>query len=128
MSKRKKSVLVIDDDKSVLRTFRRILEKGGYDVEVAETGKEAMQKASEKGFDVALIDLRLPDMDGTELLVKAKESLHDAVKIMITGGPSADTGTKALDESVDVYLLKPVKPGDLLSLIADKIRTKKTAA
>jgi len=124
LSKRKKSVLVIDDDKSVLRTFRRILEKGGYDVEVAETGKEAMQKASARGFDVALIDLRLPDMDGTELLLKAKESLGDAVKIMITGAPSVDTGTKALDEGVDVYIVKPVKPEELLSLIAEKLKPK----
>jgi len=85
MEKSKKSILVIDDDKSILRTFTRILQKAGYNVDVAETGKEAIEKAEKTKYDLSLVDVRLPDMDGTDLLIKLKESMRGTVKIVITG-------------------------------------------
>ena len=118
----KKRILVIDDDKSILRTFTRILQKNGYDIEVAETGKEAIEKSKKKQYDLALIDIRLPDMDGTDLLVKLQKTMEDAVKIMITGFPSLETGVKALDEGADAYLVKPVKPEELIALIDEKLK------
>jgi DNA-binding response OmpR family regulator len=124
MSKSKKTVLVIDDDKSILRTFTRILQKSGYDVEVAETGKEAIEKAENRQFDLALVDIRLPDMDGTELLAILKKQLSKTVKVMITGFPSLETGVKALDEGADAYLVKPVKPQELLVLLEEKLKGK----
>ena len=127
MSKAQKRILVIDDDKSILRTFTRILQKNGYDIEVAETGKEAMEKAKKQSFNLALIDIRLPDIDGTELLIKLQQTLPDAVKIMITGFPSLETGIKALDEGADAYLVKPVKPEELIALIEEKFRLKEKA-
>jgi len=113
---------VIDDDKSILRTFTRILQKNGYDIEVAETGKEAIEKSKKKQYDLALIDIRLPDMDGTDLLIKLQKTMEDAVKIMITGFPSLETGVKALDEGADAYLVKPVKPEELIALIDEKLK------
>jgi len=113
---------VVDDDKSILRTFTRILQKNGYEIEVAETGKEAIEKSKKKRYNLALIDIRLPDMDGTDLLVKLQKTMQDAVKIMITGFPSLETGVKALDEGADAYLVKPVKPEELLALIDEKLK------
>ncbi len=124
MENSKKQILVIDDDKSILRTFSRILQKKGYEIDVAETGKEALEKSKKKTYDLALIDIRLPDMDGTELLVKLKNPMKGAIKIMITGFPSLETGVKALDEGADAYLVKPVKPEELLALIEEKFRNK----
>jgi DNA-binding response OmpR family regulator len=118
----KKNILVIDDDKSILRTFTRILQKKGYSIDVAETGKEALEKAEKKNYDLALIDIRLPDMEGTDLLVKMQRSMRDSIKIMITGFPSLETGVKALDEGADAYLVKPVKPEELLALIEEKFK------
>jgi DNA-binding response OmpR family regulator len=120
----KKTILVVDDDKSILRTFTRILQKSGYDIDVAETGKEAMEKAESRHFDLALFDIRLPDMDGTDLLAKLKEPLQHTVKIMITGFPSLETGVKALDEGADAYLVKPVKPQELLMLLEEKLKNR----
>jgi DNA-binding response OmpR family regulator len=128
MADSKKKILVVDDDKSILRTFTRILEKSGYYIEVAETGKEAMEKAENRHFDLALVDIRLPDMDGTELLAKLKKQLQETVKIMITGFPSLETGVKALDEGADAYLVKPVKPQELLALLDEKIKSKSEQA
>jgi DNA-binding response OmpR family regulator len=124
LDKAKKQILVIDDDKSILRTFTRILQKNGYVIDVAETGKEALDKSKKQHYDLALIDIRLPDIEGTELLIKLQQTMHDAVKIMITGFPSLETGIKALDEGADAYLVKPVKPEELIALIEDKLKLK----
>ncbi len=120
----KKTILVVDDDKSILRTFTRILQKNGYEIESAETGREAIEKAQAKHYDLALVDIRLPDMDGTDLLVKVKIPLQDTIKIMITGFPSLENGVKALDEGADAYLVKPVRPEELLMLIEEKLADK----
>ena len=120
-----KTILVVDDDKSILRTFTRILQKNGYEIDSAETGKEAIEKAYTKHFDLALVDIRLPDMDGTDLLTKIKKPLQHTIKIMITGFPSLESGVKALDEGADAYLVKPVKPEELLMLIEEKLKNKK---
>jgi DNA-binding response OmpR family regulator len=124
LSTSKKRIIVIDDDKSILRTFTRILQKNGYEIDVAETGKEAIEKSKKNRYDLALIDIRLPDMDGTDLLVKMKQTMQGAIKIMITGFPSLETGVKALDEGADAYLVKPVKPEELLALIEEKFKAK----
>jgi DNA-binding response OmpR family regulator len=124
----KKNILVIDDDKSILRTFTRILQKSGYEIDVAETGKEALEKSKKKTYDLALIDIRLPDMDGTDLLVKIKPNMKNAIKIMITGFPSLETGVKALDEGADAYLVKPVKPEELIALIEEKFKAQEGKA
>ncbi len=121
----KQKILVIDDDKSVLRTFTLILKKDNYDVDIAETGKEALEKAGTVEYDAALIDVRLPDMDGTDLLPRLQKTLPEAVKIIITGFPSLETGMRSLDSGADAYLVKPVRPEDLLVLIKEKIKRKK---
>ena len=120
----KKLILVVDDDKSILRTFSRILQKSGYEIDTAETGKEAMEKTENRHYDLALVDIRLPDMDGTDLLAKLKKQLQNTVKIMITGFPSLETGVKALDEGADAYLVKPVKPQELLVLLEEKLKNR----
>lgn len=128
MKETKKKILVVDDDKSILRIFTRILQKSGYEIDTAETGKEAIEKAETGHYDLALVDVRLPDMDGTDLLPRMQKTMHNAVKIMITGFPSLENGVKALDEGADAYLVKPVKPEELLMLIEEKLKSKKSKA
>ena len=123
MGKLKKTILVIDDDKSILRTLTRILQKAGYEIDTAETGKEATEKTEKLHYNIALVDVRLPDMDGTDLLINMKDSLKDTLKIVITGFPSLDVGVKALDGGADAYLVKPVKPEELLALIEEKLKS-----
>jgi DNA-binding response OmpR family regulator len=111
----------VDDDASILRSFAKILQKCGYEIETAATGKEAMGKAKSRHFDLLLLDLRLPDMQGTDVLVKSRKQLQKTVKIIITGFPSLESGVKALEEGVDGYLVKPVQAQELLTLINDKL-------
>jgi DNA-binding NtrC family response regulator len=119
-----RTILLVDDDKSILRTFTRILQKNGYKIDTAETGKEAIEKAENKHYVLALIDVRLPDVDGIKLLAKMKKQLQNTIKIMITGFPSIESGMRALDEGAEAYLVKPVRPEDLLMLIKEKLKNK----
>ncbi len=116
-----KNILVVDDDKSILRSFARILQRCGYEVDTAETGREALARTKNRHYDVLLLDVRLPDMKGTDLLFKAKMELRHTAKIIITGYPSVESGVAALDGGADSYLIKPVKPGELLDIVGDKL-------
>jgi DNA-binding response OmpR family regulator len=117
-------VLLIDDDKAILRSIGLVLERNGFNVDKAETGKEALEKLKSSSYDVLLVDLKLPDMEGTDLL--SAVNLPDAVKIMFTGFPSLVSGMQAMDRGVDAYLHKPVKPEELVMVIKSKLaqRTK----
>ena len=110
-------ILIIDDDQNITRTFARILEKNGYKTDTAQTGLEAIQKTASKSFDVALVDICLPDMNGIDLLCKLGKRGEKMIKIVITGFPEMANG----NARPDAYLLKPVKPQELLSLINQKL-------
>jgi CheY-like chemotaxis protein len=116
----KPSILIIDDDLSILRVFSRIFQKNGYSVTVATKGAEAIEKLSGNRFDVALIDFCLPDMEGTELFPVINHSSPDTVKIMLTGKAFGQGGIKGLD----ALLGKPIQPDKLLSLIDSKLKNK----
>ena len=124
------SVLIVDDDASVRKTLSSILCLEGYLVETMDNGKQAL-KAVEKGrFDVALIDIQLPDIKGVDLLSKLKQKQPRMVRIIITGFPSMDNAIKAVNEGADGYILKPFDSEQLLETIrkhldeknAEKIR------
>jgi DNA-binding response OmpR family regulator len=117
--KEKKRILVVDDDVNILRVFRSILEKEGYIVETAETGKVAFKKIKNENFDVWLVDVKLPDMDGTDLLRKKANS--KAIKIIVTGFSSEEVGKKAADYGADDFLVKPVKPEELLATVRERL-------
>jgi len=121
MKKRKNNILVIDDDKSILQIFTRILQKQGYNTDTAETGQEALDKLQNQGYDLALTDVKLPDMSGIDLLAKMHTARPDMVIIAITGFPSLEDATKALDRGAAAYLVKPVKAQELIGLVAEKL-------
>jgi DNA-binding NtrC family response regulator len=117
----KKRILVIDDDKSILRVFTRILQRQGYSTETAETGREALERIGSQSYDLALIDVKLPDEDGIDLLGKIKASKPNMVNIIITGFASMDNAVRALNVGADAYLVKPVNPEELIRIVKDKL-------
>ncbi len=114
----KPSILIIDDDSSILCMFTRIFQRKGYLVDVASKGSEAIQKMQSKCFDVALIDFRLPDMEGSELFPIIQRASPKTVKIMLTGN------IHLLKDHIgaDALLGKPVNPQKLLSVIDSKLK------
>jgi DNA-binding response OmpR family regulator len=119
----KKRVLLVDDDKAILRSIGLVLEKNGFSTDKAETGKEALSKLKTETYDVLLVDLKLPDMEGTDILSQIQ--MPGAVKIMFTGFPSLVSGMQAMDKGVDAYLPKPVKPEELVGVIKAKLAQRK---
>ena len=110
-------ILVVDDDADVRKTLSSILSEEGYIVATVENGKQALKATEKELFDLALIDVELPGMKGTELLHKLKENQPRIVKIIVTGYPSFDNAMKAVNEGADGYVLKPFEPGKLLKIV-----------
>ena len=119
------NVLVIDDDKETRNLFSTVLTDAGYLVEAVENGKQAIKLCKKGPFDIALIDIELPDIKGTELLKTLRQIQPKMVKIIITGHPSIENAVKSVNEKAEGYLLKPVNIAEMLEMIK-KILTEKT--
>jgi DNA-binding NtrC family response regulator len=117
----KKRILVVDDDDAILSSVATILQLKGYNVDTAETGRQAIEKSQSQFFNLALLDIKLPDMEGTSLLVKMHQTTPRMMKIMLTGYPSLENAVAALNLGADAYLLKPVNPKDLLKVVEEKL-------
>lgn len=124
MPEAKRTILIIDDDQSILRVFTRVFERKGYSVVAVDTGKKALDQIRRSRFDAALIDVRLPDMDGTELLPEIQATSPKTVKIVFTGSATVEFGSAEAEKSMDAFLLKPVKPEVLLNILEEKLKTK----
>ncbi len=120
-------ILIIDDDLALHRVFSRILQKEGYIVETAETGNEALEKIQNNTFDVALIDVKLPDINGLDLLPILQKNAPSMVKIMITGYSYTEGRAGALRLGADEYFKKPIPPPELLKAIKQKLDDKNKA-
>jgi DNA-binding NtrC family response regulator len=114
-------ILVVDDDESIRNTMKAILNDEGYVVDVAATGRDAVQKTEESAYNVALIDIRLPDMEGVELLRLMKDAVPRTRKIMMTDYPSMENAVAALNKNADAYFIKPVDLDKLLYTMKEQI-------
>jgi CheY-like chemotaxis protein/predicted transcriptional regulator len=119
--KTRPSVLLIDDDETIRKSLSRTLTREAFDVDTAPDGKQALAKSQLKHYDLALVDIRLPDMEGTKLLKLLREKTPEIKEIIITGYPSIENAVKAIDEGADGYVMKPLNPSDLLSKIRQKM-------
>jgi len=120
-------ILVIDDDESVRKVLEAILEEKGYVVDTVENGKEAIEKAKTNFYNLALIDIRLPDIEGTKLLTAMKETTPKMVKIIVTGYPSLQNAIEAVNNGADGYILKPVNIDNVLDTIKTHLRKQEEA-
>jgi DNA-binding NtrC family response regulator len=106
-------VLVVDDEPEMRETCRKILTRQGHETWVAESGEAGLQRLRELPIDIAVIDLRLPDLDGLEVLRRAKKINPDIMAIMITAHGTVDTAIEAVREGAFDYLLKPFSMAEL---------------
>ena len=115
-------ILVVDDDENIRNTVKTILEDEGYIVDLAATGREAIKRTEETAYNVALLDIRLPDMEGVELLKLMKDAVPRTRKIMVTGYPSMQNAVAALNKNADVYMIKPVDIETLLKTVKEQLQ------
>ncbi len=112
--------MIVDDEMIVRESFLHWFEKLGHKVDTAASGFEALEKLEKIPFDVLFVDIKMPGMDGIELLEKIKEKYPDSNVVIITAYGSIETAVNAMKMGASDYLLKPFKPAQL-SLVMEKI-------
>ena len=115
-------ILVVDDDESVRKVLATILEEEGYVVDTAKNGREAIKKSKVQFYNLALIDIRLTDLDGTKLLTKIKDTLPKMRKIIITGYPSLQSAVEAVNRGANAYIIKPFDMDNVIETIRDQLK------
>jgi DNA-binding NtrC family response regulator len=115
-------ILVVDDDETIRKVLKAILKEKGYIVDTAESGKLAVEKTRVNFYNLALIDIRLRDMEGTELLTTMRETIPKMRKIIITGYPSLQNAVEAVNKGADAYVMKPFEMEKVFETIAEQLK------
>lgn len=118
--KQRVSVLVVDDELIVRESLYHWFKKEGYRAETAPSGEAALECLAKERFDILFVDMKMPGMDGLELVEKTQEHYPESSVVIITAYGSIDTAVTAMKKGASDYLLKPFKP-DQLSLVMEKI-------
>jgi DNA-binding NtrC family response regulator len=115
-------ILIIDDDENIRKVLETILTDEGYSVETAETAKKGIEKSEKVFFNLALIDVRLPDMEGIELLSKLRSTKPKMRKIIVTGYPTLQNAIAAVNKGADAYVMKPFDVEKILQTIKEQLK------
>ena len=122
------TILIVDDEANIRSSLGKILSQEGYQVITVASGEAALKQVSAHAFDLALIDLRLPDMGGIEILTALREQSPATVNIILTAHGSLDTAIKALRHGAHDYLLKPCDPTELLASVRQGLQQRQAGA
>lgn len=114
-------IIVVDDDEDVVKSLKTILESEGYLVDYAVTGKEAIRKTQKTTYNIALIDIKLPDMPGIDLLSLIRDDVPRTRKVIITGYPNLQNAILAINKHADGFLLKPIDIKKLLEIVEEQL-------
>ena len=98
------------------------MKQEGFDVDVVATGKEAIEKSKTEVYNVALIDIRLSDMEGTQLLTEMKETIPKMRKIIVTGYPDLQNAIASVQKGADYYITKPTKMDELVRVVREQLK------
>lgn len=114
-------ILVIDDQRSIRNTLKDILENEGHEVDTAEDGLDGIAKFNDNKYDLVLSDIKMPNMDGMEVLQKIKETDTDTAVIMISGHGNIDTAVDAIKKGAYDFIVKPPDLNRLLITIRNAV-------
>lgn len=120
------NILVVDDEEVVRLSYRRVLTEECH-VEVAKNGLEALQAMEEHPYDVVLLDVRMPGMDGMTVLRTIKQKWPESEVVIITGYPSVDSAKEAVRLGAHDYLAKPVAPDEIIRATSNAMTQKEWA-
>ncbi len=114
----KKKILVVDDEETVCRSIRKALMRDDYEIDMSLSGEEALKMEGAKDYDVIVVDLMMPGLDGMDLLKSLKAANPEVQVVMITGYPTMKNTLQALQMGAFDFLPKPFLPYDLRNLVA----------
>jgi DNA-binding NtrC family response regulator len=118
-------ILIVDDDIILGESMVSILESEGHRVDVANNGKAAKTRIQNQFYNLILLDIRLPDITGIELLSIINKHSPRTRKIVLTGFPDINTAIRAVNEKADAYLVKPFEAEKLIKVINDNLELQK---
>jgi DNA-binding NtrC family response regulator len=122
----KANLLIVDDENVVRDSLGKWFEEEGYSVDTANSGREALLKLPRQRWDLALLDIKMPGMDGLELHRKMREVDPEIIVIIMTGYAAVDTAVQALKDGAYDYIMKPFDPDDLARLVAKALEHRRT--
>jgi len=120
-------ILIVDADEGTRKTLTLFLRKKGYEAEAAATGQEALDRARKRAFNLALLDVRLPDVEGVDLIAPLREVHSHLAVIMVTDYASVRTAVQALDEGASGYITKPLDVDQMLATIKGTLESQRLA-
>ena len=120
------NLLLVDDEQAYVNILSRRLERKGFQVKVANNGTQAIELARIEDFDVAVLDLKMDDMDGIEVLKIFKKMAPNMIVIMLTGHGSEQAARDGIKFGAFVYLIKPCDFEDLVAKICEANEDKKS--
>ena len=123
----KGKILVVDDELPVCKSIARALESEDYQVDMVQSGEEALERQKENQYDVLLVDLMMPGMTGMEVLEAARARQPKLIVIMITGYPTMKTADQAVKLGAFDYLPKPFTPRELRALVSRGLSGRRAA-
>jgi CheY-like chemotaxis protein len=123
-----KRILVVDDDEMVLIALDELLNPEGYEVQTVSSGVEALQKLDQGGYDLLMLDVIMPEMDGYELCkrIREKEEYKETPVVFLTAKSRDEDRAKGLEAGGNLYLSKPISPDKLLGIVSDALGQKNT--
>ena len=119
VSKMRPVILLVDDDETIRKALSNALQEEGFSVDTAQDGTQALERSLLRFYNLALVDIRLSDMDGIKLLRMLREGNPEMKEIVMTGYPSLENAVQAINEGADAYLIKPFNPSDLVAKIRE---------
>jgi two-component system response regulator HydG len=119
-------ILIVDDEDVVRESLHQWFDSEGYQTRAAASGKDALTTVGEEQFDLALLDIKMPGMDGMELQQKLSEADPDLTVVIMTGYGTVETAVQALKHGAYDYVTKPIDPDDLSRLVAKAIEHRRT--
>lgn len=117
-------ILIVDDEASIRLTLSALLKRAGYDVTPAENGPEAIALLERQAFDLMLVDLKMPGMDGMQVVAAARKRQPDLAIIVLTGHGSLETAIEGLHQGVFDYLLKTTEPAQVIERVKIGLRAR----
>ena len=118
-----KRILVVDDDEMVLMALNELLEPEGYEVDAIQRASEALEKLDQDGYNLLMLDIIMPEMDGFELCrrIRAMEKYRETPIIFLTAKSRDQDRALGLEAGANLFLSKPISPEKLLGIVSDTI-------
>lgn len=118
-----KRILVVDDDEMVLIALGELLKPEGYEVQTVSSGTEALEKLDQKSYDLLMLDVIMPEMDGFELCKKIRGLDHykDTPIVFLTAKSREEDRSRGIEAGANLFLSKPISPDKLLEIVSDAL-------